>query len=152
MDYFLNMIGLLIVTNNNPIHSHYYRLWLVTIHNYYGLLWITMDSFSLPWIDYIGLLWITMDFYGLFPPLGSTSASWFPATPGFDHRAGRDRWDHHDDVRADRVLTKKRPGLAQHVPVWYLVWYAIYIYMIYVCICIYIYISVYVYICRYVYM
>ena len=115
-----------------------------------------MDSFSLPWIDYIGLLWITMDFYGLFPPLGSTSASWFPATPGFDHRAGRDRWDHHDDVRADRVLTKKRPGLAQHVPVWYLVWYTIYIYMIYVCICIYIYLymCIYVdmYICRYVYM
>ena len=39
-----------------------------------------------------------MDYYGLFPPLLSTTA-------GFDHRAGRDRWDHHDDVRADRVLT-----------------------------------------------
>ena len=124
--------------------DYYGLLWII----YYGLLWITMD--------YYGFILITMDYYGLFPPLLSTTA-------GFDHRAGRDRWDHHDDVRADRVLV---PGTARSGPtraglvpglVYYI--YMIYVYL-YMCIYVYLYIcisvdmyicmSVYMYICRYV--
>ena len=126
--------------------------------DYYGLLrlWITMDYYGLYTMDYYGFILITMDYYGLFPPLLSTTA-------GFDHRAGRDRWDHHDDVRADRVLV---PGTARSGPtraglvpglVYYI--YMIYVYL-YMCIYVYLYIyisvdmyicmSVYMYICRYV--
>ena len=105
-----------------------------------------MDYYGLYTMDYYGFILITMDYYGLFPPLLSTTA-------GFDHRAGRDRWDHHDDVRADRVLV---PGTARSGPtraglVPGLVYY-IYIYDICISVYVYICISVYLYICRYVYM
>ena len=153
MDYFLNMIGLLIVTNNNPIHSHYYRLWLVTIHNYYGLLWITMDYYGFILITMDWLHWITMDYYGflwIIPSprkhkcqlVSSDARIWSPCRA----RPLGPPWRCTSWSCPDEKTARSGPTRAGLVP-----GLVCYIYIYDICMYLYIYISVYVYICRYVY-